>query len=103
MWSSARAAREGERAARMSSSKASWTAGVVHQRSSATGSSPASVAAAAISAGSSSSPPAITRTRKRRSSASSTAGAFKRVATTARQAGSEDAGRGYGAGSIGIP
>ena len=53
--------------------------------------------------GSSSNPPSMTRTRSRRSSGSSLPGAFSRAATTARHAGSEDAGRGYGAGSIGIP
>ena len=45
----------------------------------------------------------MTRTRSRRSSGSCGSGACSRAATTARQAGSEDAGRGYGAGSIGIP
>ncbi len=56
-----------------------------------------------MSSGSSSRPPSIVRTRRRRRSASSVPGAFTRAATTARQAGSEEAGRGYGAGSIGIP
>ena len=45
----------------------------------------------------------MTRTRRRRSSGSCSSGACSRAATTARQAGSDDAGRGYGAGSIGIP
>ena len=64
---------------------------------------PASPAAASISSGSSIRPPAIRRTRNARSSASLAAGAPRRVATTARQAGSVDEGREYGAGSIGIP
>ena len=45
----------------------------------------------------------MTRTRRRRRSALLGSGAYRRAATTARHAGSDDAGRGYGAGSIGMP
>ena len=104
LWSSARAAGDGERArvdvraAGRPRPPASCTSA-----SSSEGSRPTSLAAAASSAGSSSSPPSIVRTRRRRRSGPSASGALRRAATTARHAGSEEKVRAYGAGSIGMP
>ena len=63
---------------------------------------PASRAAPSIVSGASSSSPLNVRTRRRRSSARVCPGAFRRAATTARQAGTEAARRSRTRVSIGI-